>query len=169
MDEQYRRRREAEAVWRRERLPVWAEWAAWRWSRGEVTQKRVGVELGGVLATSVSQAVKDYLFVFTDAPFWLYRGIYGYDYGGWWAIGIHAKARQELLRKHFGDRIPAFPGLVERRPRLDLTARNRRIYAQRLQGMTLRGVALDVGLSAGRVRQICRRQEQLERERREPD
>jgi hypothetical protein len=156
MDEQYRRRREEEAAWRRERLPVWAEWAAWRWSRGEVAQKQVGVELGGVLATSISQAIKDYLFVATDAPFWLYRGIYGYDYGGWWAIGIHARARQELLRKHFGDRVPPFPGLVPQPRRVDMTERNSWIVRQRRAGRTLKSIGVEVGICPQRVRQICR-------------
>jgi DNA-binding CsgD family transcriptional regulator len=59
------------------------------------------------------------------------------------------------MDEQFGARIPSFP--VQKRPRLNLAARNRRIYAQRLQGMTLRDVGLEVGLSPGRVRQICRR------------
>ena len=159
MDEQYRRRREEEAVWRRERLPAWAAWAAWRWSRGEVTQKQVGVELGGVLATSISAAIKEYLFVFTDAPFCLHRGIYGYDYGGWWSIAIHAKARQELLRKHFGDRIPAFPGLVPQLRRADMTERNGWIVEQRRAGRTLKSIGAEVGICPQRVREICRKAE----------
>ena len=156
MDEQYRRRRQEEAEWLRDRLPAWAEWAAWRWSRGDAGQREIGAELGGVLATQVSQAIRDYLFIETDARFWLYRGLYGYESGGYWRIGIHGPARRELLRRHFADRVPPFPGLVERRRRVDMTERNGWIYRQRQAGRTFAAIGREVGICSGRVRQIYR-------------
>lgn len=156
----YRWRREAEAVIRRARLPVWAEWAAWRWSRGDAFQKAIGIELGGFLATTVSNAIKDYLFIATDAPFWLNKVSYGYDHG-YWSIGIHGEQRRELLRHHFGDHVPPFPGRVSVKHPVDLSGRNEWIYQQRQEGRTLASIGAEIGLCNQRIRQICQRVERL--------
>jgi hypothetical protein len=154
VDAEFCRLRDAERELRRARQPGWAEWAAWRWSRGDLTQREIGAELGGVLATEVSDAIKDYLFCFTDARFWLNAGWGGYE-RGWWSIGIHGPARRALLCEHFGEAVPGFPGIVERQRRPDTALRNRWICEQRRRGRTLAAIGAEVGLCKQRVRQIC--------------
>jgi hypothetical protein len=155
MDAEFFRLQAAEREIRRARLPGWAEWAAWRWSGGDIRQGDIGTALGGVLATEVSAAIKDYLFVHTGARFWLGAPYHGHKH---WQTGIHGAERKALLREHFAEREPAFPGLVIRK-RVGVgkqTGRNRRICELRRGGRTLASLGAEFGICSQRVRQICR-------------
>ena len=160
MDEDYRRRREAEAARRQASLPGWAEWAAWRWSRGDTFQREIGAELGGIPTSVVCAAIKDYLFIATDTPFELHKrwGAADYEYG-WWSINIYSSERRARLRQHFGEHVPPFPGLRQLKTQtMPDVERNRWVYRQRQAGRTLRAIGAEVGISPERVRQICMRE-----------
>jgi hypothetical protein len=91
---------------------------------------------------------------------------------------LDGSRRRAWLRRHFEERAePSFPGRVvlldeglpnpaPRTPE-EYRARNEREYRQRLAGRRLQQIADDLGISRNRVDQICCRQEEIDRHRRD--